>query len=194
MIEEFKQELDKNKIRRIITLYNPEGCKKIRGKWDNKHHVCILSEIEPDRSQIFGWTAPIRGAYFWWHMGPVGSRYDEYGGEIGAVSVNSCDFYPESVCTDPNGIYYENFGYNQKETLNDFYKKIRDKALLIASDVKMGKAGKYDLIYFDETGEVMEKPSSIYDKFEQRPCPACMPVSPSFHRVPGFSFRKKRIQ
>lgn len=173
-------------IRNISTLNSIIGCKKYNGRWDKRFNVCVLSETE-DRSDLFGWTGPIRGAYFWWHLGDGKTR-----GEIGGRRINECDIYPQYPCIDPYGIYHKEVKRKRGELLEDYYKRIKDEALTVSSDVLKGHAHKHGMIYYNERGEIFFRgPKSMKDQVGYPPCPSCMPCPPSMHEPEGFSFRKK---
>ena len=112
MIEEYKKQLDEAHIRRTNTMHSIIGCEKAGGKWDKDHSVCILREIEPERYRAYGWTGPIHGAFFWWHVGT--KEDDVFGGEIGGKEVSHCEIYPNMPCTDPHGVYHKEIKYNKQ--------------------------------------------------------------------------------
>jgi hypothetical protein len=60
----------KNRVKNIpFTINTKVGCDNFGGKWDNSYGfgVCLMEDtIEP--SIWIGWTAPIRGLYFYWTL------------------------------------------------------------------------------------------------------------------------------
>jgi len=193
--DEMKHMLDRTKVRRIHTVNTKRQCDFVDGFWDKKTEACLIREIEPYRWNAMGWTAPVFGAYAWWHVGDVyKDGEDTYGGKIGLSMANHCPEYPNDICPD-SYIYDEDIDFKPStdwDNISMQYRNIRTKAMELASDIAKGKAHKYGLIYCNDEGDFMDYPHSKTDFVSCRPCGMCASFGrPKDLREPPFSLKER---
>lgn len=185
-----KREFDRYNIRSIHSVKNRSGCERVMGSWDPLNETCVIHEFA-DRGFAHGWTAPVRGAYFYWYVGSL-FDYDnrEYpGAAIGAVRIEHDPEYPEHplmIPTEDSGIFYKELEMRPGEQEDLFYQRIKKAALRAAHDAFMGKASLHDMIYYDKKGNISDTAQSITDDIGYPPCHNCMPCSPELHKPQPF--------
>ena len=109
------------------SIENRAGCSQVNGKWLDNHNICLLSD-----GHIQGYTAPIKGIYFYWSKEPTWEVES-----LGACHVYGDDFYPKGIGTCKSKIEFK------------FSKKIADPRrmmLQIAGDIMRGKGKKYGIM------------------------------------------------
>jgi hypothetical protein len=181
-------------VRAIHSVKNRLGCEQIKGLWDKTHGVCILHEFIAGSGHADGWTAPVRGAFFYWYVGPVfDERGERFGGAIGAQRIETDPEYPDHPLLLPNvdsGIFYKESHMGKHESVDDFYQRIKKSALVAASDTLLGKASEHDMIYYNEKGETYCVAESIRDDVGYPPCGGCCPCPTDMHKREPFKYRR----
>jgi hypothetical protein len=116
----------------IPNVVNPTGCKSVNGTWTDG--VCLLKDTPTE-----GYTAPIKGAYFYWNTD--GKMIET----IGGCHVYGDDYYPRGIGTC-NSKLIVNMGITREP------KRARTAAIRLAKKVIEGKANEYNLTYLNIRG------------------------------------------
>ena len=149
-------------IRRIHSVDTLVGCERIGGTWFKKHGICELMDYADPYIDI-GWTAPVKGAYFWWEVHDLGESTGEeqdYGKLIGHVTgclVKDSHDYPDNVGWCQSIYDYEKI-FDEKTTISP-WEQIRNHCHMVAGDVLKGRGYKHGLAYFTPTGKIVQGPS-----------------------------------
>jgi len=190
-----RREFDRYNVRSIHSVKNRSGCERVFGSWEPLHEVCVIHEFA-DRNFAHGWTAPVRGAYFYWFIGSLfnsASYKEHYGGVIGAVRIENDLEYPEHpslVPTSMTGIFYEELIPKKGESMEAYYARVKTSVLHIASDAMKGKAGLHDMVYYTQKGDISHTAASMQDDIGYPPCPGCMPYAPEKLKPAPFQIRR----
>jgi len=107
----------------VPSVENRAGCDLIDGKWFDSYGICVLSD-----GRIQGYTAPVKGVYFYWSKGGKDTEMTE---SVGACHVYGDDYYPRGIGTCHSKIDLK----LPKSALKD----PRRAMLQIASNVMKGK-------------------------------------------------------
>jgi hypothetical protein len=183
----------KNRIRRTHTVNNRMGCEEFNGKWDKNNNVCVIGE-HWDRGWLQGWTAPIRGAFFYWSV----STDDDFPMTIVGQRIKRDEGYPDqpTALAKYTGIYDEELDLSfldDDDTIFEAYKKVKDRALKIAREVIEGKdISKYRMQYFGKKGlNCTAQAPEDFLEYQPGGC-GCMSYSPSvdFGKPLGFKVRR----
>lgn len=190
-----RREFDRFNVRNIHSVKNRAGCDRVMGSWDSLHDACILHEFA-DRGFAHGWTAPVRGAYFYWYVGPLFDykNKESFGGAVGAVRIEQDLEYPEHPIIPiksegEGGIFYKKIPFIGKKGDVDsqkFYVYVKMQALEAAHDALAGRASEHDMVYYDKTGEIRCTAKSMEDDIGYPPCHGCLPCPPSMNKPKPF--------
>ena len=185
--------------RPITNVTTPIACKKVKGRWDAKHGVCI----KYTDNKTYGILAPIRGIVFgYWStdLSKVVDDWDEdyfngrkYAPEVVGGPIDGFLEIPEQEYFEFDGsIFHNNEIFQDSEEVyekrKDAYDSAKELAMEVVSDVKRGKARDWSMDYYDKKG----KPICIGpgcatinrmmdDPFKKSP----------YYSEPGFRFRRK---
>ena len=120
----------------VPSIENREGCDKFNGKWLNDYGICLFFD-----GRKHGYTAPIKGAYFFWSRDPTWELES-----AGGCHVYGDDHYPRGIGTCRSKIQIK------------YPKGLRDPrraVLKIASDVMKGKGRAHGLVYTSPNGRIV---------------------------------------
>lgn len=132
----------------VPSIEDAKACENIGGKMEQD--VCILVD-GPDG----GWTAPVKGSYFWWgaldmYEATGDKRFENrFIPDVSSCLVADSPVYPTfaGMCSP----FYQS-EFDEVEGKEEAMELAKDEALWIAKDVLAGDAKYWGLDYFKPTG------------------------------------------
>jgi hypothetical protein len=167
------------------------GCKEFDGEWVEPG-VCMLDDFAGSYDQQYGFTAPIHGVYFYWHLfedeDPENDddRFEAAGFVGGCIARTAAiDGYPYSgigLCHQVYGKYFRPQDYVGDVT--------RDHMIKVAYDSMNGKWAKHDM-------EMMQPPKKPHIILPDKPYLGYRGIEKAFSDrgspEPPFKIKQKPI-